>query len=483
MSQTEEISATVRQFLDDAKQGVDGLGDPVPCNVAGLAAESVERWRATFDGDLALAAAEDPLHVTVDPVLFKRALGNVLSNGTRAAGDSGRVQVTVRRFETAEGERAVIEVDDSGPGFGNIPGRPRPGPGGGPPHDGGGGRLGGGRRGPARRRAGPPGPAGDPDPPAERRRRTDEDVPRRDLADAAGRASSRRAARTRRWRTSTTIFSTTTTSRIDASSEYEDELRARRVRRARRGPRNPGPSGLSLTGGHAFMTRLSAWSEPMAISGTPEQLAIGGTAEPANPFGLGRRRSRPRSLAHRSADNRSYFGLPKQQSLPTRRRAARPTTEASSVRRRTRLRTLAASGYFGLPLKDDAAPTEPPPAPHTRLYGPPADISAHPLPAGLRSAPHNAAPTPQAPSEITGRGAPGPVCYPGHAADVDRDKRCCTGPHRCRHACALRRAGAGHSGSGPSCRTADAGRGPRGVRSGRPDFRRTDPGHFRRPGR
>ena len=121
MNQTEDISATVRQFLDDAKQGVDGLGDPVPCNVAGLAAESVERWRATFSGRISLSATEEPLHVTVDPVLFKRALGNVLSNGTRAAGGTGRVQVTVRRFETAQGERAVIEVDDSGPGFGNIP--------------------------------------------------------------------------------------------------------------------------------------------------------------------------------------------------------------------------------------------------------------------------------------------------------------------------------------------------------------------------
>ncbi|MFL6111739.1 MAG: ATP-binding protein [Catenulispora sp.] len=120
MTQTEDISATVRQFLDDAKQGVDGLGDPVPCNVAGLAAESVERWRATFSGRISLAA-DDPLHVTVDPVLFKRALGNILSNGTRAAGGNGRVQVTIRRFHTAQGQRAVIEVDDSGPGFGNIP--------------------------------------------------------------------------------------------------------------------------------------------------------------------------------------------------------------------------------------------------------------------------------------------------------------------------------------------------------------------------
>jgi hypothetical protein len=119
--QAEDISVAVRQFLDDAKQGVDGLGDPRPMNVAALAQEGVERWRATFQGAIDYAAADDPLHVTIDPVLFRRALGNILSNATRAADVGGHVAVTVRKFQTERGARAVIEVDDSGPGFGNIP--------------------------------------------------------------------------------------------------------------------------------------------------------------------------------------------------------------------------------------------------------------------------------------------------------------------------------------------------------------------------
>ncbi len=119
--QAEDISSAVRQFLDDAKQGVDGLGDPRPVNVAALSTETVERWRATFQGALGCSAADDPLYVTIDPVLFRRALGNVLSNATRAADFGGQVTVTVRRFTMERGERAVIEVEDSGPGFGNIP--------------------------------------------------------------------------------------------------------------------------------------------------------------------------------------------------------------------------------------------------------------------------------------------------------------------------------------------------------------------------
>lgn len=401
MSQTEEISATVRQFLDDAKQGVDGLGEPVPCNVAGLAAQAVERWRATFDGDLALAAAEDPLHVTVDPVLFKRALGNVLSNGTRAAGDSGRVQVTVRRFETAQGERAVIEVDDSGPGFGNIPAGHGLG-------------LAVVRRtieaagGSVELAEGPLGGALVrlvlPVTPIRPLSADDEltktfhgEISLTQLAAqlAAGGAHPALAG------FDDDLFDDDGFDDEFEEEGFEDEFDA--------GPGSPADSP-SLTGGHAFMTRLSAWPEPMAISGTQEQLAIGGTAGPANPFGAPA--AEPAAIAGPpAADNRSYFGLPTQQGLPAAEEKASDDRgffgeAAPKAPEAPEAPDPGATGYFGLPLKDTAAPVEPPPAPHTRLYGLPADISAHPLPAGLRSAQHNAAPTPQAPSEITAAAHP-----------------------------------------------------------------------------
>lgn len=52
----------------------------------------------------------------VDPVELTRAARNLLDNATRAAGDRGTVEVTVTR---SRGE-ALLEVADSGPGFGRI---------------------------------------------------------------------------------------------------------------------------------------------------------------------------------------------------------------------------------------------------------------------------------------------------------------------------------------------------------------------------
>jgi hypothetical protein len=344
MTQTEDISATVRQFLDDAKQGVDGLGEPVPCNVAGLAQESVERWRATFDGDLALAAAEDPLHVTVDPVLFKRALGNVLSNGTRAAGEAGRVQVTVRRFETAEGERAVIEVDDSGPGFGNIPAGHGLG-------------LAVVRRtieaagGAVEVAEGPLGGA----------------LVRLVLPVTPVRPLSADDELTKTFHGEITLSELAAQLAMgklhkaladfdddDDDDEYEDGFDD---------GFEDGTVPAAVGSGHTLTTRFSAWPEPVAISGTPEQLAIGGAPESGNLFG---------------GENRSYFGLPVQPTAADQEIA--PTGEIADEG--------ADRGFFGLPLRDESeAQASAQIAAATPRSG---DIAAHPVPAGL-FAPHRAA--------------------------------------------------------------------------------------------
>jgi hypothetical protein len=464
MSQTEEISATVRQFLDDAKQGVDGLGEPVPCNVAGLAAESVERWRATFDGDLALAAAEDPLHVTVDPILFKRALGNVLSNGTRAAGDAGRVRVTVRRFETAEGERAVIEVDDSGPGFGNIPAGHGLG-------------LAVVRRtieaagGSVEFAEGPMGgalvrlvlpvtpvrplSAGD-----ELTRTFHGEISLSQLAaELAAGAAGRHPALAEFEDDDFDDFDDFDEDDEDDFAEHGvgahgfDQHAADQHGIDEHGIDQPvaaPASGHSLAGGHAFLTRLSAWPEPMAISGAPEQLAIGGETGAGNPFGArpaaaelppaipaptaaateaaapmaaasaipaptaaaaGAATPAPAPTAPPTeppADNRSYFGLPTREPA-TEQQAPEPVAEEHGFfSAPERQNPTADRGYFGLPLKNDPAASAPAqPEPHSRLYGTPAeapaaplpqrsDISAHPVPTGLLSAHHTGPQAPQA---------------------------------------------------------------------------------------
>lgn len=59
----------------------------------------------------------DATVATIDPVGIRRAVWNLLDNACRAAGEGGRVVVTVRR---TEGD-VRVEVADSGPGFGAGP--------------------------------------------------------------------------------------------------------------------------------------------------------------------------------------------------------------------------------------------------------------------------------------------------------------------------------------------------------------------------
>ena len=57
------------------------------------------------------------VEASCDPVLLRRAVTNVLDNATRAAGESGRVHVSVQRLP-GEG---LVEISDEGSGFGRIP--------------------------------------------------------------------------------------------------------------------------------------------------------------------------------------------------------------------------------------------------------------------------------------------------------------------------------------------------------------------------
>jgi signal transduction histidine kinase len=54
--------------------------------------------------------------VLVDPVGLQRAARNLLDNAVRAVGASGRIEVSVTACDT----HAVLEVADSGPGFGTL---------------------------------------------------------------------------------------------------------------------------------------------------------------------------------------------------------------------------------------------------------------------------------------------------------------------------------------------------------------------------
>ena len=61
--------------------------------------------------------AKHHVSVLVDPVGIKRVVWNLLDNARRAVAKGGDVEVRVRQ----RGRDALLEVADSGPGFGHLP--------------------------------------------------------------------------------------------------------------------------------------------------------------------------------------------------------------------------------------------------------------------------------------------------------------------------------------------------------------------------
>lgn len=75
-------------------------------------ATQLRSGKVTYD----IQVRERPVPLRGNGVLLRRALENLVDNAHRAAGPGGTVRLAVR--ET--GSWAVIEVEDSGPGFGRI---------------------------------------------------------------------------------------------------------------------------------------------------------------------------------------------------------------------------------------------------------------------------------------------------------------------------------------------------------------------------
>jgi signal transduction histidine kinase len=87
-----------------------------PVDLVELVDECVSVTRLRHDVPLDVTG-DGHVEATVDPVMIRRAVSNVLDNATRAAGESGQVHVGVHRLRG----QAVVEVTDDGNGFGRIP--------------------------------------------------------------------------------------------------------------------------------------------------------------------------------------------------------------------------------------------------------------------------------------------------------------------------------------------------------------------------
>jgi K+-sensing histidine kinase KdpD len=86
-------------------------------DVVQIVGEVIESERLTWPGEMKMLAPAGPMWCMVHPVLLRRAVSNVLGNAVRAAGPAGTVSVEIQRCDDA----VMVAVEDSGPGFGEIP--------------------------------------------------------------------------------------------------------------------------------------------------------------------------------------------------------------------------------------------------------------------------------------------------------------------------------------------------------------------------
>jgi signal transduction histidine kinase len=113
MDQAEWLGEMLRHLIEPE---ATGIADGEFLDLVSLACDVVQIEKVTYPGDLALRWGDGNMCVAGNGVELRRAIANLLSNATRAAGPEGAVAVQVRR---AAG-RVLLTVDDSGPGFGLI---------------------------------------------------------------------------------------------------------------------------------------------------------------------------------------------------------------------------------------------------------------------------------------------------------------------------------------------------------------------------
>lgn len=89
--------------------------DNEPCDVGTVVRELLATRTAVTAARVHVVHRSAPL-VTLPASAVRRTLDNVVQNAMRAAGPGGMVRITVSRVRLA----AVIDVEDSGPGFGMI---------------------------------------------------------------------------------------------------------------------------------------------------------------------------------------------------------------------------------------------------------------------------------------------------------------------------------------------------------------------------
>jgi C4-dicarboxylate-specific signal transduction histidine kinase len=112
LDQLRREAAWVAELLGSADSGPDGtrvvdLGEAVADAWSGVASCALCSLRLVRDANA---------QVLADPVELRRSVRNLIENAARAVGPGGRLEVRVIRRR----DEVVLEVADSGPGFGGV---------------------------------------------------------------------------------------------------------------------------------------------------------------------------------------------------------------------------------------------------------------------------------------------------------------------------------------------------------------------------
>ncbi len=107
----EVIDATLAPAATDEE--VDARGRELDVTLV----EAVALTRLTYTGRVVLDHDAARARVSLGHVLVRRVLGNILDNATRAAGSDGTLWVSSHRSPG----RVLVDVDDDGPGWGQVP--------------------------------------------------------------------------------------------------------------------------------------------------------------------------------------------------------------------------------------------------------------------------------------------------------------------------------------------------------------------------
>lgn len=112
--EVEQMSSLVNELLSFSKASLAKATIKVkPFSVWKVADKAVSRERgAAEDVQVRVEIAED-LQALADPDLCLRAVGNILRNAIRYAGNAGAITISARR----EGEEVLIVIEDCGPGI------------------------------------------------------------------------------------------------------------------------------------------------------------------------------------------------------------------------------------------------------------------------------------------------------------------------------------------------------------------------------